>query len=168
MLPWDEFLRRYRPLAHAIASALAHRPSDAEDIVQEAALALFAAARRDSERFREPEFARNYYLRTVRNLAVRQWERGRGTTPLAEDPTAPSTSSSLAAGLADRRSLLARLLRELPRRDRQLVARRFLKRQTLAEISAATHVPISTLHNRERRILAQLRERAERSEPHDS
>jgi len=158
MLPWASFLQRYRPVARAIAETLLGPGGDADDLVQEAALSLYAAWRKDPARFETTEHARNYYLRTVRNLAARSRERQRPTTVLAEDPPDCSTSASQAAELEARRTHLGRLLRSLPHADRELVARRFLRRETLAQVSLATGVPVSTLHNRERGILKRLRE----------
>jgi RNA polymerase sigma factor (sigma-70 family) len=72
-------------------------------------------------------------------------------TPDADDPAARETRA--------RRALLGRLLAELEPAGRELIARRYLERRTLAEIARETGVPVSTLHDREKSLIAGLRAR---------
>src|SRR5262249_32888911 len=132
----------------------------ADDLVQEASLALFAALRREPERFASSEHARNYFLRAVRNLALRA-QRGPREGPLEIEPPARDPLDPAAAAVRERHEALGRLLRELDPAGRELIARRYLRRQTLAEISVETGVPVSTLHSREGALLAGLRRRLE-------
>ena len=67
---WDAFLARYGPLARLIARPLARPPATADDLVQEALLALHEALEREPGRFAGEEHARNYFLRALRNQAV--------------------------------------------------------------------------------------------------
>lgn len=168
MLPWDAFLERYRPMARAIAERLNRSSAEAEDLVQEAALALLAALRADTGRFASTEHARNYFLRTVRNLALRAQERRRATGSLDAEPVDPGTTSPEAARLDARRRELQRLVQALPPEDAELIASRFLRRETLARLSARSGIAISTLHNRERALLARLRQALERFEREDA
>lgn len=161
-ISWDAFLTRYGPMAHAIAKSLVRPPAAPEDVVQEAALALHQALARDAERFESSAHARNYFLRAVRNAALKS-RRGAGREerlehePLAVDGDDPAVRATRA-----RQQALGRLLRELDPVGRDLIARRFLEAQTLARIARETGVPISTLHDREKTLLAELRARLAR------
>lgn len=164
-LAWDAFLQRYRPLAHALARSLTGKSGEAEDIVQEAALALWRACHEDESRIETSVHARNYYLRTVRNLCLAAGRRARAK-PLSETEVPRSTEADAlaVAAVEERQHALGRLLRELESRDAELIARRFLRGETLAQVSAATGIPVSTLHSRERVLLGRLRERLHREE----
>jgi RNA polymerase sigma factor (sigma-70 family) len=158
---WEGFLTRYRPMACAIAQSLVTRPADVEDVVQEAALALLRALRAGEPRIASPAHARNYFLRATRNLALRV-HRGSGRQePLHDEPASPEPDPALRE-VRRRQELLGGLLHELQGEERDLIVRRFLRRETLAQVSAQTGVAISTLHSREKALLAELRRRLER------
>lgn len=145
-------------MAIAIARNLARAPAVAEDVVQEAALTLIRVLAQDPARFESVEHARNYFLRTVRNLALKSGRTAAREQPLEGEPPARDDDSA-ARILVGRQRALARILLELDPASRVLIARRFLEQQTLARIAADTGVPISTLHDRERALLAELRRR---------
>jgi DNA-directed RNA polymerase specialized sigma24 family protein len=63
--------------------------------------------------------------------------------------------------------VLGLVLRELAPAEREWIARRFLERETLAELARAMGVPLSTLHDRERSLLAEIRRRCARLEERD-
>jgi len=158
-ISWDAFLTRYGPMARALARPLVRPPATSEDVVQEAALALHRALARDPQRFEGHEHARNYFLRAVRNLALKSRrgagrEEGLARELPAADPDDPAARETLA-----RQRALGRLLAELEPASRELIARRYLEHRTLAEIARETGVPISTLHDREKALLASLRAR---------
>ena len=142
-------------MALAIARSLARAPAAPEDVVQEAALALHRAEGREPERFASPAHARNYFLRAVRNLALKSGRAAGREQPLEVEPTAREDAA--AREVLERQQRLARLLLELDPESRDLIARR--EHQTLARIAAETKVPISTLHDREKSLLAELRRR---------
>ncbi len=161
---WDAFLVRYRPLAKHLARAWTGKSSEAEDVVQEATLALLRAVRSGEERFASTAHARNYYLRSVRNLA-HSTHRRPAPEPLTnvQDELRAGECDPLAlAAVRERQAILEGLVRSLEGFDAELVARRFLRGETLACIADATGLPISTLHSRERALLARLREEFER------
>ena len=152
MLSWDAFLTRYRPMARAIAGSLC-AAADADDVVQEAFLALLTAWRKDPARFEGPGHARNYLLRTVRNLAASEQRARARVRPLELEPPARDDET---LRVLERQRYLAQLLEDLDGPERELVDRRFLRRETLAAISASTGIPVSTLHSRERALLVRL------------
>lgn len=158
-LSWDAFLTRYGPMARALAKNLVQPPTTPEDVAQEAALALHQALAREPERFAGSEHARNYFLRAARNLALRSRRRAGREEALSVEPPARDADDPDANALRERQAALGRLLCALDPAEREFVARRFLEQQTLARIAAETGVPLSTLHDRERALLATLRKR---------
>ncbi len=161
---WEAFLLRYRPLAAVLARNLTGRPAEAEDVVQEAVLALLRAHRGDGERFESAQHARNYLLRTVRNLAARAGGERHRLSRLEDEPEARAGDDRAATEVRERHVRLAGLLRELAPEEAELVARRFLRGETLAQVSTTTGIAISTLHSRERAVLRRLRASMERME----
>jgi len=156
-LSWDAFMTRYAPMARALAHPLVRPPATPEDVVQEAALALHRALAREPERFADHEHARNYFLRAARNLALKsRRDEAREEQLVSELPAANPDDPAARETLARQRAL-GRLLVELDPASRELIARRYLEHQTLARIAAETGVPISTLHDREKTLLAALR-----------
>lgn len=164
MLSWDAFLTRYRPMARALALSLSGDATEADDLAQEATLALLGAWRRDAARFESSEFARNYLLRSVRNLAAKALGRRARVRELESDPVATSHEDPETRAVRERQKFLGRALLELEPDERALVARRYLERQTLARIADETGVPVSTLHSRERAVLEKLKARLVRLE----
>jgi RNA polymerase sigma factor (sigma-70 family) len=158
-LSWDAFLTRYGPMARAIAQPLVRPPATPEDIVQEAALALHRALAREPERFADHEHARNYFLRAARNLALKSRRDEGREQPLASELPARNPDDPAARETLARQRAQGRMLVELDPTGRELIARRYLERQTLARIAAETGVPISTLHDREKALLGELRAR---------
>jgi RNA polymerase sigma factor (sigma-70 family) len=163
-LSWDAFLTRYGPMARTIAHPLVRPPATPEDVVQEAALALHRALAREPERFADHEHARNYFLRAARNLALKSLRDGGREEPLAGELPARSTDDPAAAETLARQRVLGRLLVALDPEGRDLIARRYLEHQTLARIAAETGVPVSTLHDREKALLRELRTKLDAAE----
>jgi RNA polymerase sigma factor (sigma-70 family) len=165
-LPWNAFLARYAPMARAIARPLVRPPLTPDDVVQEAALALHRALAREPGRFDAPEHARNYFLRAVLNLAKKSRRDARAEVLVDMDALGADEDPAVAL-VRERQEALAGLLLELEGPARELVVRRFLEHHTLARIAAETGTPISTLHDRERAVLAELRRRLEALDSRD-
>lgn len=161
---WDAFLARYGPLARLIARPLARPPATAEDLVQEALLALHEALARAPERFADEEHARNYFLRALRNQAGKTLRRTGREQPLARELPVDGPDALELGLVRERHELVARCLAELPAPDRELLTRRILDGHTLQRIAAERGVPLSTLHEHEQALLAQLRQRCARLE----
>lgn len=163
-IPWESFLARYRPLARNLAAGITGSGDDADDVVQEAASALFAAVRRDGQRFQSLEHARNYFLASVRNLAMKARERTIPMQTLTESELHLPSAELSEDDLFERQRALKQALSLLSEEEQELVRRRFSERQTLREIANATGISISTLHSREKALLERLRRALERGE----
>jgi RNA polymerase sigma factor (sigma-70 family) len=170
--PWEAFLTRYGPMARALARPLVRPPASADDVVQDAALALHHALRAEPERFGgDLGPARNYFLRAARNLALKSARGGGREQGLEREPadrnSADPAGAELLRAIEARQRALARLLVALEPEARDLIRRRYLEQHTLARVSRETGVPLSTLHDRERALLARLRRELERELPGD-
>lgn len=162
LFSWDAFLARYGPMARTLARSLARPPTSADDLVQEALLALHRALQRDAGRFTAPEHARNYFLRAIRNLALKSRRSAGRERPLADELPATDPSDPAARAVHERHETLARCLRDLNESDRELLVRRFHDGHTLQRIARERGIPLSTLHDREKALLAELRRRCAR------
>ncbi len=156
-IPWESFVARYGPLARNVATGAGGRRRDVDDIVQEALIALVRAAERDPAAFESLEHARNYFLRSVRNLAAKSRERDLPMQPLSIEPTDDVADPALVEELRSRRERLASAIARLSEPERALLAARFFEHDTLAELAARLGVAISTLHAREQSLLDRLR-----------
>ena len=124
VFPWESFLERYRGLARNIAAGITGGSDEAEDVVQDAAAALHTALTRDPDRFETQEHARNYFLRTVRNLALKH--RGRRPTLQAEeDALPPAPVDDERELMEERQTKLREALASLSESERELIQRRF-------------------------------------------
>lgn len=159
-IPWDSFFARYRPLARNLAAGVLGRRDEADDIVQEALIALVSAERLDEQRFESLEHARNYFLASVRNLALKSRERTIPMQALSEQheiDTASTCDDPIAHLIEERREALDLAIAALTTEERELVRRRFVQRETLASIAAELDLPVSTVHSREKALLERLR-----------
>jgi len=161
---WEAFLARYGPMARALARPLVRPPATAEDVVQEAALALHRVLAEDPARFADATHARNYFLRSVRNLAARSTRTRGREAPLVDEPAAQEEALAELQAVRARQEALGRLLRALAPEERALIAQRFLAGETLAATARVLGLPLSTVHDRERALLARLRRALERQE----
>lgn len=145
----EALLARYRPLATRIARGYTASEADADDIVQEALLAVAAHL----AELREPDAFQFWFARVVHN-AARQWLR-RARRRLLEqpleaggealgDPQAPrpwvtaglyDPASGADFELAEARDVLRRLLRTLPGRERELLERAYLDDEPYQQIA---------------------------------
>ena len=153
---------RHQSAARHLAAALAGT-SDADDIAQEA----FIRAYRSLDTFRSGSPFRPWLLRIVANQA-RNHHRGmkrrdgRNASNAARVPTAPAGPSE-AAELADDRARLTAAIRQLPEKDRRVLAFRYLMDLTEDETALALNVARGTVKSRTSRALGKLRARLDPS-----
>ena len=170
ILDWGAFFQHYRPSAVRFARGIVRDASLAEDVVQDAARALFESCEQDRLRVLSPEHARNYFYRTVHNLAVDAVRRAsRAPEAAAPDPAQHAAKdagpldailaqeSSLAAARAERELFGA--IETLPGSAREVLRLRYGEGLAFREIAERTGQPISTLHSRVEAALAKIRRR---------
>ena len=157
---FDERAPALGKVAHQVAFRILGDREDARDLTQEALARAFARWSRVGP------YDEAWITRVTTNLALdlarsRARARRRGGSRLA---SASPASSSLdpAAVVAQRRELVA-VLSRLPRRQRQVVALRFLADRPEAEVAAALGCSVGTVKQHASRGLAALRAALDRA-----
>jgi RNA polymerase sigma-70 factor (ECF subfamily) len=131
-------------------------PVGAEDVVQEVFVRMLAASNQPAE-------PKTWLFRCVRNAAI---SAGRSTRRRGkrEESIAAESPEWFVAKHDDRIDAKAAqaAMSELPIEQREILTLRIWSQMTLAEISAITGVPISTVHDSYKTALASLRARMSR------
>ena len=164
---FGELWRRHAPAAHAAVRRFARTPEDGADLVQRAFLrALEAARRRARLPFRGAFPFRPYILRVALNLAKNhardeaRWRRA----PLEAvdgDPDVTGASPAEASLIRTERDELVRAaIRELPRRQREVLTLRVDAGLSFAEVGEALGITEGnarvSFHHAARRLRAAL------------
>jgi RNA polymerase sigma-70 factor (ECF subfamily) len=168
---FGELWRRHAPAAHAAVRRFARTPEDGADLVQRAFLrALEAARRRARLPFRGHFPFRPFILRVALNLAKNhardeaRWRRtpleavdGEGVAA-SGDGASPAAEASLIR--AEREALVRAAVRELPRRQREVLALRVDAGLSFAEVGQALGITEGNarvaFHHAARRLRAAL------------
>ena len=149
------FGRLYAELSHELyrfALYYLHREQDAEDAVQDAAMAAF----RNIRSLQKPESFRSWFFKILSNECKKYLIR-RAThpeDPTDEFPTLADVSSGQDHAL---RFELADLLNALPDEDRQIVLLSVLEGYSSKEIAGITGIKANTVRSRLSRSLHKIR-----------
>lgn len=138
----DEFPRLFR-VAYSVSYRVLGSRTEAEDVAQEALIRAYARWRRV-----EPH-ADAWISRVSTNLAIDRFRRLRARPSPASEQE-PSQ-------FADERMDLVRALRALPKRQREVVAMRYLADLSEADVAAALGIAAGTVKAHAARGLAALR-----------
>ena len=159
---FEELVRRYRgPLLRVVVSKLQDRIL-AEDVVQEALLAAFAA-----RHTYDAQYSFRTWLWTITlRLCHKQWKRGatRARAVVSDSPQAEQAVSSAPPALegllsSERAELLQQALEELPEAQADAVRLRFFGGLQYDEIAAAMDSSLSGAKQRVKHGLERLAER---------
>jgi RNA polymerase sigma-70 factor (ECF subfamily) len=144
--------RRYGPVARALALRVVRQPFLAEEIVQEAFLALW----RHPASYRDDRGSvRGWLMATVHHRAVdlvRREEAQRRRAEAADPPddamedVAEAVTES--ADLEERRAAAVAALKELPQEQRQVLEMMYYQGKSQSQIAAETGVPLGTVKSR--------------------
>jgi len=157
-----ELFARYAAVAHALAFRLVRHAQVAEEIVQEAFLAVW----RSPERYdRTRGSVRAWLMGTVHHRAVdavrreqaqrRRAEQAAALGPLfTEDPT-DDVSSAL--DLPRERRLIRKALAELPEEQREVIQRMYFDGWSQSQIAERTGLPLGTVKSRALLAMRRLR-----------
>ena len=132
--------------AYRVAFRVLGDRAEAEDVAQEALARAYLAWRRIAG------YADAWVARVATNLAIDRWRRRVRAVP------APPAEGSHDPQLAERVDLL-RALRALPRRQREVVALRYLADQSEESVARALGCSVGTVKTHASRGLAALRDR---------
>jgi len=160
---YEEIVRRHQSIAFRTAWVITGSAADAEEAAQDA----FVKAHRSLGRFREGSPLRPWLLTIVaneaRNRARASSRRERLVLRAAEERRPGGAVPSPEAALLDHelRDELLAALAELPDRDRNVLACRYLLDLSEEETAAAMGCARGTVKSRVSRALGRLRERME-------
>ena len=161
-LAFRELFGRYAAVAHALAFRLVRQAQVAEEIVQEAFLAVW----RNPDRYDDARGSvRSWLMGTVHHRAVdavrreqaqrRRAEQASGLGPgIVEDPI----DDVLAAiDLPRERKLIRSALGELPEEQRDVIQRMYFEGQSQSQIAERTGLPLGTVKSRTLLAMRRLR-----------
>jgi RNA polymerase sigma-70 factor (ECF subfamily) len=151
--------RRYAPAAKALAHRVLRQAFMAEEIVQEAFLALW----RDPGRFREEHGTfRAWLMSTVHHRAVdlirrEEAQRRRGSTP--SDATLEDLGGAVVERLhlQETRDQVREAVAKLPAAQRQVLEMMYFEGKTQSAIAEALGVPLGTVKSRTLLAMRRLR-----------
>ena len=157
-----EFFARYAAVAHALAFRLVRQAQVAEEIVQEAFLAVW----RTPERYDPARGSvRSWLMGTVHHRAVdavrreqaqrRRTDQAAALVPrVAEDPTDDVLS---ALDLPRERALVQKALEQLPDEQRDVILRMYFDGLSQSQIAERTGLPLGTVKSRTLLAMRRLR-----------
>ena len=150
-------------LRGAVRMVLGPQHSDVDDVTQEAAMGLLSALPRFRGECTVAQYARRVAVLTAMAARRRQHNQERWTVvdDAARDgvSSAPASSPLAQGEAARRRSVMRRLLDDLPEALGEAMVHYFMLGHTAEEIAAMTHVPVSTVWSRLRMGKARLRQK---------
>lgn len=147
-----DLYQRYGPLAGGLAVRMVRHPFVAEEIVQEAFLALW----RNPDAYREDRGTfRSWLMSTVHHRAVdairrEEAQRRRGVTPEAFDPFMEDVAQSVveeAAAVGSRERVRSALL-EIPPEQRQVLEMMYFEAKTQSQVAQELGLPLGTVKGR--------------------
>ncbi len=142
---FDERFRVLADLAYRVAFRLVGDRTVAEDLAQEALARAFPRWSRIAE------YDEAWVVRVTTNLAIGRWRRR------IPDPGGPTAASAADAGLADRLDL-RQALRQLSKRQREVVALRYLGDLSEQATAEALGCSVGTVKQHAHRATTALRE----------
>jgi len=160
-------------ISYKVAYRLVGDRADAEDLAQEALARAYASWRKVSG------YDEAWVIRVTTNLAIGRWRKERRTVASADVPTLARRGRpederpgrrhlvgvTAQADVAERLELMA-ALRALPRRQREVVALRYLADMPEAAVVAALGCAPGTVKQHAHRGLAALRRHLGHPDPH--
>jgi RNA polymerase sigma-70 factor (ECF subfamily) len=155
-----ELLQTYTPALHRLCNSYCEERSQAEDLFQEIALAIWTAL----PRFRGESSDRTWLYRIAHNVALtvvtKSRRQGDREQPVEDGGNLPHAAGDPESDLAEaqRQQTLHRLVRELPFEDRRLVLL-YLEGLQTAEIEGVTGLTRSNVTVRLSRIRQRLSDR---------
>lgn len=157
---WTCLVRRFEPTLRRVARSFRLAPTDVDDVVQATWLRLFGAI----DSIREPAALPGWLTTTARRESLRLLQ-----TPVRERLTDDPRLGDGADGegldgevlAAERKATLARALRLLPPRQRELMRLLAAEPCNYEEISAALAMPLGSIGPTRARILARLEQHPE-------
>jgi RNA polymerase sigma-70 factor (sigma-E family) len=154
---YDERFDRLATLAYRVAFRVLGDRGDAEEVAQETLARAFLRWRRIAGHDEA------WVTRVATNEALGRWRKRRPTVALLDEPTATGGPGRGHDSTTVERMELAAALSRLPRRQRQVVALRYLADLPEAEVARLLHTSVGSVKQHTHRGVGRLR--AELSAP---
>jgi RNA polymerase sigma-70 factor (ECF subfamily) len=153
---FDALYDRYAPVVHRMALRILNQDEQAADeVVQDV---FFQIWRWPEKWDADKGTFVNWLLTVTRNTAIDQHRRHQRYVQLPVDTIdAITQSSNQAEQRSDTRRLLLKLLKKLPREQKQVIMLAFLRDMTHQEIAAELDIPAGTVKSRLRLGMKKLR-----------
>jgi len=153
---WNDFVDRYLGLIYHVINHASHlrsvplRPEDVEDLAAEVLLQIVANDYAVLRQFRKESSLATYLTVIARRICVQELAKrqaAREVQPVADGKQLPEPEFEEPPRGAGLESLeeVARLLRKLPSRERQVVRLFYLEGRTYEEISTQLDIPVNTI-----------------------
>jgi RNA polymerase sigma-70 factor (sigma-E family) len=154
-----ETYRKHYPTLLRLAALLLDDPHSCEDVVQEAFVRVHVAR----HRLREPDKTLAYLRQTVVNLSRSTLRRRLMALRLMPRPTADEPAAEEGAHSVLERDALVRVLRDLPRRQREVIVLRYYADLTEVQVADLLGLSVGSVKAYGSRGLEALRARMETS-----
>jgi RNA polymerase sigma-70 factor (ECF subfamily) len=152
---FDALYDRYAPTVHRMALRILSDEQAADEVVQDV---FFQIWRWPEKWDADKGTFVNWLLTVTRNTAIDQQRRHQRYIQLPVDTIDAIThSSNQAEQRSDRQQLLLKLLKKLPREQKQVIMLAFLRDMTHQEIAAELAIPAGTVKSRLRLGMKKLR-----------
>ena len=174
---WNDFVDRFLGLIYHVIHYTAHlrsvplRPEDTEDLAAETLLQIVANDYAVLRQFRKESSLATYLTVIARRICVQELAKrqaAREVQPVADGRQLPEPEfEEPPRGVVGLETLeeVARLLRKLPSRERQVVRLFYLEGRTYEEISTQLDIPVNTIGPILSRARKKLREGVKSAPP---
>src|SRR5438874_954327 len=174
---WNDFVDRYLGLIYHVINHASHlrsvalRPEDVEDLAAEVLLQIVANDYAVLRQFRKESSLATYLTVIARRICVQELAKrqaAREVQPVADGRQLPEPEfEEPPRGVVGLETLeeVARLLRKLPSRERQVVRLFYLEGRTYEEISTQLDIPVNTIGPILSRARKKLREGVKSAPP---
>jgi len=149
----NELYERHSKRLRATIDGVVHEEAEADDVLQEIFIQVWAEARRYSPKAGKPlgwmvTIARRRAIDRLRRRQAYSRARERYEQRVAQDSQTPRRDSAETFVLNDLRQFLKKSIRALPQFQREAVELAFFKGLSHREIAAATRAPLGTVKTR--------------------
>jgi RNA polymerase sigma-70 factor (ECF subfamily) len=150
---WNEFVDRFLGLIYHVINHASHlrsvplRPEDVEDLAAEVLLQIVANDYAVLRQFRKESSLATYLTVITRRITVQELAKrqaAREVQPQTDGNLAQEPQPERGVGLETLEEV-AKLLRKLPSRERQVVRLFYLEGRTYEEISTELNIPVNTI-----------------------
>ncbi|MFQ6093964.1 MAG: RNA polymerase sigma factor [bacterium] len=156
---FTQFYDEFKALCFSLAVGITRDEDRAKDAVQESFVAIYNQVKEKRLQFESTRHARDYLLKTVKNIATDSATAQARRVELEEilDDLITDKDQEELYMEQEKLGALRKALKRLPSKYREVLNLRFYERMTLAEIAQNLGKPIPTIQYAEKRALEKLK-----------